>query len=67
MDPLMISATIQAISMKACTVLVLLKAHQNTLRNSRKSDLLHHNDVITKTMEKFGPLRNKTNDISIER
>ena len=38
-DPLMISGTIKASPMKLCTVIVLLKAYQNTKRNFRKYDL----------------------------
>ena len=38
-DPLMISATIQGSPTKLCTVIVLLKAYQNTKRNLQKYDL----------------------------
>ena len=37
--PLMISGTIQASPMKLCTVIVLLKAYQNTKRIFQKYDL----------------------------
>ena len=63
----MISGTIKASPMKLCTVIVLLKAHQNTKRNFQKFDLRCHNDAITRTMGKFGPPRNQTNYISFER
>ena len=66
-DPLMISGTIKASPMKLCTVIVLLKAYQNTKRNFQKSDLRRHNDVITKTMAKSGLPRNQANYISFER
>ena len=36
---IIISGTIQAIPMKLCTVIVLLKAYQNILRKFQKSDL----------------------------
>ena len=67
--PLMISGTIEASPMKLCTVIVLLKAYHNTQRNFQKYDLLRHNDVITKTMGKFGETkriiyRSKGNDES---
>ena len=44
----MISGTIRASPMKLCTVIVLLKAYQNTERNFEKYDLRRHNDDITK-------------------
>ena len=47
----MVSGIIQASPMKLCTVVVLLKAYQNTYRIFQKCDAWHHNDVITKTME----------------
>ena len=49
----MISATIQGSPMKLCTVIVLLKAYQNTKRNLQKYDLWRHNDVITKNNGKI--------------
>ena len=39
--------------MKLCTVIVLLKAYQNTKRNFQKYDLWRHNDVITKNNGKI--------------
>ena len=45
---LMISGTIKAIPMKLCTVIVLVKAYQNTKRKFQKYDLWRHNDVINK-------------------
>ena len=51
--PLMISGTIKTISLKLCTVIVLLKAYQNAKRNFQKCDLLRHNDVITKNNGKI--------------
>ena len=65
--PLMISGTSKASPMRLCTVIVLLKAYQNTKRNFQKYDLLRHNDIITKKLAKFGPPRNQTNYISFER
>ena len=62
----MISGTIKAIPMKLCTVIVLLRAYQNTERNFQKYDLRRHNDVITKTMAKFGPPK-KTDKLYIIR
>ena len=50
---LMISGTIKASPMKLCTVIVLLKAYQNTKRNFQKYDLWRHNDVITKNNGKI--------------
>ena len=52
-DPLMISGTIKASPMKLCTVIVLLKAYQNTKRNFKKYDLWRHNNVITKNNGKI--------------
>ena len=49
----MISGTIKASRMKLCTVIVLLKAYQNTKRNFQKYDLWRHNDVITKNNGKI--------------
>ena len=49
----MISATIKASPIKLCTVIVLLKAYQNTKRNFQKYDLCRHNDVITKNNGKI--------------
>ena len=51
--PLMISGTIEASQMKLCTVIVLLKAYQNTKRNFQKYDLIRHNDVIMKNNGKI--------------
>ena len=59
----MISVTIKASTMKLCTVIVLLKAYQNTKRNFQNI----HNDVIAKAMATFGPPRGQTNHISFER
>ena len=39
--------------MKLCTVIVLIKAYQNTKRNFQKYDLWRHNDVITKNNGKI--------------
>ena len=56
---LMISETIQGSQIKLCTVITtILKAYQNTKRKFQKSDLWRHNDIITKTIGKLGPLRN---------
>ena len=49
----MISGTIQTSLMKLYTVIVLLKAYQNTKRNFQKYDLWRHNDVITKNNDKI--------------
>ena len=49
----MISGTIKASPMKLCTVIVLLKAYQNTRRKFEKYDLLRHNDVIAKNNGKI--------------
>ena len=51
--PLMISGTIKASPMKLCTVIVLLKAYQNTKRNCQKNDLWRHNYVITENIGKI--------------
>ena len=63
----MISGTIKALPMKLCTVIVLYKTYQNTKINFQKYGLSRHNDVITKTMSKFGPPGNQANYISFER
>ena len=39
--------------MKFCTVIVLLKAYQNTKRNFQEYDLWRYNDVITKNNGKI--------------
>ena len=49
----MISGTIKASPMKLSTVIVLIKAYQNTKRNFQKYDLWRHNDVITKNNGKI--------------
>ena len=51
--PPIISGTIKASPVKLCTVIVLLKAYQNTKRNFQKYDLWRHNDVITKNNGKI--------------
>ena len=58
----MISGTVLASPMKFCTVTVLLKAYQNTERNFEKSDLLHHNSVIFKTVMNFPPAQYQANN-----
>ena len=63
----MISGTIKGSPMKLSTVIVPLKAYQNTKRNFQKYDLRRHNDVTMKTTEKFGPRRNQENYLSFER
>ena len=45
--------TIKASQMKLYTVIVLLKAYQDTERNFQKYDLWRHNDVITKNIGKI--------------
>ena len=65
-DPLMISGTIRISSMTLCKVIVLLKAYQNTKRNFQRYDQKYDLSLL-KTMAKFGPQRNQTNYISIER
>ena len=65
--PLMISGTIKASPMKLCTVIVLLKAYQNTKRNFQKYDLDVTMTSLLKPMAKFGPPRNQANYISFER
>ena len=63
----MISGAIKASLVKLCTVIVLLKAYQNTKRNFHKYDLWRRNDVITKNNGKFEAPRNQTNYISFDR
>ena len=56
---LMISETIQGSQIKLCTVITtILKAYQNTKRKFQRCHIWHHNDIITKTIGKFGPLPN---------
>ena len=66
-SPQKISATIQGSPMKLCTVIVLFmvyQIHEEIFRN------LSYDVTVTsllKTMGKFGPPRNQTNYISLER
>ena len=50
---LMISGTFKASPVKLWTVIVLLKAYQNTKGNFQKYDLCCHNDAITKNNGKI--------------
>ena len=65
--PLMISGTIKTSPMKLCTVIVLLKAYQNTKRNFQNMTYGVTMTSLLKTMAKFEPLRNQANYISFER
>ena len=65
--PLMISGTIKASSLKLCTVIVLLKAYQNTKRKFQNMTYDVTMTSLLKTMAKFGPPRNQTNYILFER
>ena len=49
----MISGIIKASQEKLCTVIVLLKAYQNTKRNFQKYDIGRHNDIITENNGKI--------------
>ena len=65
--PLTISGTSKTIPVKLCTVIVLLKAYQNTKRNFQNMTYDVTMTSLLKTMAKFGPLQNQTNYISFER
>ena len=64
---LKVSGTIKASPMKLCTIIVLLKAYQNTKRNYQNMTYDVTMTSLLKTMAKFGPPRNQTNYISLER
>ena len=66
-DPLMISGTSKASPMKLCTVIVLLNTYQNTKRNFQNMSYDVTMTSLLKTMGEFGPPRNQTNYILIER
>ena len=57
----MISGTIEAKSMKLCTVIVLLKVYQNTKINFQNMTYDVTMTSLLKTMAKFGPPRNQAN------
>ena len=63
----MIAGTIKASPKKLCTVIVLLKAYQNTKRNFKNMTYDVTMTSLLKTMAKFGPQRNQANYISFER
>ena len=66
-DPLMISGTIKASPMNLGTIIVLLKAYQNTKEIFKNMTYDVTMTSLLKTMVKFEPPRNQENYISFER